>query len=437
MGKGQALYEHAKTLIPGGTQLLSKRPEMFLPGLWPAYYARAKGCQVWDLDGNEYADMSYMGIGSNVLGYAFDPVDQAARAAIDAGGMCTLNAPEEVELAELLLELHPWADMARYAKAGGEGMSLAVRVARAATGKDIVLFCGYHGWHDWYLSANLQDGDSLSAHLLKGLEPNGVPRGLAGTCRPFLYNDIQEFRDLVERFSGEIAAVVMEPVRNDLPVPGFLEEIRETTRKQNIVLVFDEITAGFRLCCGGSHLTLGVEPDMAIFAKAMTNGYPLAAVIGRREVMNSAQGSFISSTFWTERIGPAAAIAAVRYYREHKVHEHLTAMGEMVKGGWRELAERYRLPLHISGIAPLAHFDFQVEQPLVYKTFFIQEMLGLGYLSSNALYLSNAHSPAALERYLECCGQVIARIAELRGRGDDLASHLKGEVCHSGFQRLN
>ena len=197
MGKGQKLYKRAKEIIPGGTQLLSKRPEMFLPEQWPSYYSKAKGCEVWDLDGAHYYDMSLMGVGSNVLGYAYDPVDEAAKQAIDHGGMCTLNAPEEVGLAELLLSIHPWADMVRYAKAGGEAMSMASRICRAYTGKDIVLVCGYHGWHDWYLAANLVKGDPLADVHLKGLAPSGVPRGLAGSNLIFHYNNIEEFQDLV------------------------------------------------------------------------------------------------------------------------------------------------------------------------------------------------------------------------------------------------
>lgn len=257
MGTGQELYKRAKKIIPGGTQLLSKRPEMFAPDQWPAYYKKAKGCKVWDLDDKEYIDMSYMGIGANVLGYADDAVDDAARAAIANGSMCTLNAPEEVYLSEKLLELHPWAGSVRYAKAGGESMALAVRIARAFTKRDKILFCGYHGWHDWYLSANLSEGDALADQHLSGLDPLGVPKGLAGTNLPFHYNNIDEFEGLVEKYHGEIAAVVMEPIRNDYPQNDFLGKVRKITEKLGMLLVFDEITAGFRLCTGGSHLAMG------------------------------------------------------------------------------------------------------------------------------------------------------------------------------------
>lgn len=437
MAKGQALYNRAKEIIPGGTQLLSKRPEMFLPDQWPAYYSKAKGCEVWDLDGNHYYDMSLMGVGANVLGYAYDPVDQAAKTAIDCGGMCTLNAPEEVELAELLLELHPWADMVRYAKAGGESMSLAVRIARAYTRKDTVLVCGYHGWHDWYLAANLVKGDPLAGVHLKGLEPAGVPRDLAGSNLIFHYNRLDEFKRLMEENKGEIAAIIMEPIRNDYPQDGFLTEIRRATAEEKIPLIFDEISSGFRLCCGGSHLTLGVEPDIAVFAKAMTNGYPIAAIIGKREVMTAAQDTFISSTFWTERVALAAAIKAIQEYRMHNVSEHLIHMGKIVQEGWREQADAAEVQIEIGGIYPMSHFSFEGPQTLECKTYFTQEMLRQGYLASNAFYASLAHTEEIVAEYLTACGEVFRKIAAVLKRGEQISQYIDGPVCHSGFQRLN
>lgn len=437
MAKGQALYERAKELIPGGTQLLSKRPEMFLPDQWPSYYSRAKGCEIWDLDGNHYYDMSLMGVGSNVLGYAYEPVDNAAKQAIERGGMCTLNAPEEVELAELLLELHPWADMVRYAKAGGESMSMAVRIARAYSRKDIVLVCGYHGWHDWYLAANLVKGDPLAGVHLQGLEPAGVPRELAGSNLIFHYNRLDEFKQLMEENRGKIAAVVMEPIRNDYPQNGFLTEIRRMTAKEHITLIFDEISAGFRLCCGGSHLALGVEPDMAVFAKAMTNGYPVAAVIGKKEVMSAAQDTFISSTFWTERIALAAAIKSIQEYRRQNVSEYLMKAGKRVQEGWAEQAVSAGLKIEVGGIYPLSHFVFENDQPMACKTYFTQEMLKKGYLAYTGYYASFAHTEQIVEDYLTACGQVFHMIAELLKNKEPIANHINGPVCHTGFQRLN
>lgn len=437
MGKGQDLYNEAKKVIPGGTQLLSKRPEMWLPDQWPAYYSKAKGCEVWDMDGNHYYDMSIMGVGANALGYAFDEVDDAAKQAIDNGGMCTLNAPEEVYLAEKLLELHPWAAKVRYAKAGGEAMAMAARIARAYTKKDIVLVCGYHGWHDWYLSANLVKGDPLADVHLQGLAPVGVPRGLAGTNLIFHYNNIEEFKALIEENRGEIAAVVMEPIRNDYPENGFLNEIRRITREENIVLVFDEITAGFRLCAGGSHKVLGVEPDMAIFAKAMTNGYPVSAVIGREEVMQSAQETFISSTFWTERIALAATLKSIECYEKYHVDAHQKYVGTKVKKIWEETAKKNGIKIHIFGILPLIHFAFEYEDGLALKTYFTQEMLTEGFLAANGVYASYAHNDEVLEKYKKACDVVFGKIAGIFASGKDIRDSLNGPVCHSGFERLN
>ena len=437
MGKGQELYKRAKEIIPGGTQLLSKRPEMWLPEQWPSYYSRAKGCEVWDLDGNHYYDMSIMGVGANVLGYAFDEVDQTAKKAIDRGSMCTLNAPEEVELAEALLDLHPWADMVRYAKAGGEAMAMAARIARAYTGKDIVLVCGYHGWHDWYLSANLTKGDPLADVHLKGLAPAGVPKGLAGTNLIFHYNQEEEFEALVKENRGKIAAVIMEPIRNDYPNPGYLEKIREITEAEGIVLIFDEITAGFRLCPGGSHLKLGVNPDIAVFAKAMTNGYPVSAIVGKRDVMEAAQETFISSTFWTERIALAAALESIRCYQKYKVDEVQSRVGGRVKEGWLRAAERQGIKIHVSGILPLIHFEFLYENPLIYKTFFTQQMLKKGYLAATGLYVSLAHTESIIEEYLAACENVFEEIGKICLEGKEIMEYLDGPVCHAGFERLN
>ncbi len=437
-GNGQKLYKKAKTIIPGGTQLLSKRPEMFLPDFWPAYYSKAKGCKIWDLDGNEYIDVSYMGIGANVLGYANDEVDEAAKNAIDNGGMCTLNAPEEVYLAEELLKLHPWAGSVRYAKAGGEAMALAARIARAYTQKDIILFCGYHGWHDWYLSANLSNKNALNDQHIAGLEPLGVPSGLAGTNLPFHYNNIDEFEELMSRHKGKIAAVVMEPVRNDYPEKDFLKKIREMTSQENIVLVFDEITAGFRVCAGGSHKILGVEPDIAVFAKGLTNGYPLSAVLGRKEIMEASQGTFISSTFFTERIAFAAALKNVELYQKYKVWEKQLEYGEMVQNGWKKAAEKHSLKIDVGGIAPLGHFAIIGEESsLVYKTFFTQEMLKRGYIANTAFYTSYAHSPEIINAYLDAVDEVFAMIAELISSGKKVEDSLEGDICHTGFGRLN
>lgn len=435
MGRSQELYVKAKKLIPGGTQLLSKRPEMFLPDFWPAYYSKAKGCKVWDLDGNKYTDMSYMGIGSCILGYADDDVDKAVKGVINKGSMTTLNAPEEVELAELLTGIHPWAQMARYARSGGEAMSIAVRIARAASGKDVVLFCGYHGWHDWYLSANLASDKALDGHLLPGLNPTGVPRYLKGSSHPFLYNDTDGFLKLADKFKGRIGAVVLEPIRNDGPKKDFISAIMKTAKKAKAPLIIDEITSGFRLNAGGAHLVLGIEPDMAVFAKGMSNGFPMAAVIGKRNVMEKAQDTFISSTYWTERTGPVAALATIGKIRQKGVPARLIATGKRVQEGWRHSARANGLDIEIGGIYPLGHFSFKYKNPLALKTLFTQLMLEKDFLATTAFYASYAHKDEDVTEYLNAAEESFGIIREAVETGRP-EKYLRGPVCHSGFKRL-
>ena len=435
MNSGANLYKKAKKIIPGGTQLLSKRPEMFLPDLWPAYYDKVKGCKVWDLDGNEYIDMSYMGIGACILGYADEDVNTAVKKAIDKGNMSTLNCPEEVELAQILCEIHPWAGMVRYARTGGEAMAIAVRIARAKTGKDLVLFCGYHGWQDWYLSANLADDEALDGHLLPGLAPKGVPRGLKGTVFPFNYNDRDAFLELINKYKDNLGVVVMEPIRNYYPKEGFLETIREITKKLRIVLIFDEVTSGWRLNIGGAHLSFKVEPDIAVFAKAISNGYPMAAIIGKPEIMETAQDSFISSTYWTERIGPVAALTTIKKLKRDNIPEHLINIGKDVQEGWKKLLEKHGLNITVSGINPLGHFSFNYDNPLVLKTLFTQLMLEKGFLATNTFYASYAHKREHVKKYLEKVDETFDFISKAIKEGNP-KKYLKGPICHAGFRRL-
>lgn len=328
MGKSQELYVKAKKLIPTGTELLSKRPEMFLPDLWPSYYKKAEGCRVWDLDDRQYYDFAQMGVGSCTLGYADPDVNSAVMDAVKNGSMCTLNSFEEVELAERLIALHhPWAERARFARSGGEACSIAVRIARAKTGRNKVAFCGYHGWSDWYISANIGDESQLDEQLLPGLKPTGVPRMLQGTALPFLYNNLSSLENLIDKYPDDIAAIIMEPRRGEELQEGFLEGVRCIADKIGAVLIFDEITAGFRLCIGGIHKLYGTHPDIAVFGKALGNGFPITAVIGRKEVMDAAEASFISSTFWTERIGFAAGIATLKKMEEINSPQILLIMG--------------------------------------------------------------------------------------------------------------
>jgi glutamate-1-semialdehyde 2,1-aminomutase len=435
MGKGQELYKKAKTLIPGGTMLLSKRPEMFLPENWPSYFSKAKGCEVWDLDKKKYIDMCIMGIGTNTLGYGNDEVDNAVVETARKGNMSTLNCPEEVELAEKLIEINPWADMVRFARSGGEANSIAIRIARAASGKDNVAICGYHGWHDWYLSANHNEGNDLSDHLLKGLSPNGVPSNLKNTVFPFHYNNYEELLDIVN--TKDIGVIKMEVERNFGPKNNFLNKVRDLATKRNIVLIFDECTSGFRETFGGIYQKYGVEPDMAMYGKTLGNGYALTAVVGKKSVMEAAQSTFISSTFWTERIGPTAALATLKVMEEVKSWEIITDIGNIMRKGWQKLAEDHNLSITISGIPSLSTYSFNTDKALEYKTLITQEMLSKGYLASTNFYASTAHNEDNLKLYFEALNDVYTIIADCENGNKKIENLLKGPVCHAGFKRLN
>jgi glutamate-1-semialdehyde 2,1-aminomutase len=434
LGTGQKLWKRAKKVIPGGNMLLSKRAEMFLPEQWPAYFSKAKGCRVWDMDGKEYIDMSIMGIGTNTLGYGHPEVDEAVRRVVDAGNMSTLNCPEEVYLAEKLIELHPWADMARFARSGGEVNAIAIRIARAAVGKDKVAICGYHGWHDWYLSANLGGDKNLDGHLLPGLEPKGVPENLRDTIYPFSYNNFSELEELVK--THDIGVIKMEVSRSTGPEDNFLHKVRRLASERGIVLIFDECTSGFRQSFGGLHKFYGVEPDMAVFGKALGNGYGITAVIGRREIMEAAQSTFISSTFWTERIGPTAALKTLEVMEKEKSWEKITQTGLDITARWRGLAEKYSLLISTSGLPALTCFNFDSANALAYKTLITQEMQAKGYLAGNSVYVCTAHSPEIVSCFFEELDPIFCLIKECE-EGRDIMSLLKGPVCDSGFKRLN
>jgi glutamate-1-semialdehyde 2,1-aminomutase len=436
MGAGQKLYKRAKHIIPGGNMLLSKRPEMFLPDLWPAYFDSAKGCMVKDLDGNEYIDMCIMGIGTNSLGYGDDHVDSAVMSAVKKGNMSTLNCPEEVLLIDKLISMHPWADMGKLTRSGGEANAVALRIARAFSGKSKVAICGYHGWHDWYLSVNLSTKSGLDKHLMPGLSTEGVPYTLEGETLPFFYNDIASLEALFEEHN-DIGVVFMEVQRNHQPTDNFLEKVRNLADINSAVLIFDECTSGFRETYGGLHLKYGVQPDLAMFGKALGNGYAINAIIGTRDVMQAAQNTFISSTFWTERIGPTAALAALERIEKIRSWEIISRVGKSVKDIWLLLAKEFSIKIEVSGLDSLGSFTFLGDNSMIYKTFLTQEMLKNGYLASTIFYASTAHTASIIDIYGRKLKQVFKRISDVENGLADVSDLLDGEVCHQGFKRLN
>jgi len=435
--KGQQLYTHAKERIPGGVQLLSKRPEMFAPGKWPSYAVRAEGCKVWDLDGNCFTDVTTSGIGSCLLGYADPDVTAAVTKRIANGSMTNLCAPEEVYLADRLCEIHPWAEQVRFARTGGESCAVAVRIARATTGRDLVAISGYHGWSDWYLSANLSNDHQLDGQLLPGLKPAGVPSQLTGTAYTFFGGDQESFDALIREHGHELACVIMEPMRTTNPPEGFLEHVRKETSRVGALLIFDEITIGWRYTFGGCHKEANVTPDIAVFAKALGNGHPIAAVIGTKAAMEGAHESFISSTYWTEAVGPTAALAALEKMEKTRVWEHVRHAGTVIQQSFTDSSNRHGIPVRCSGFPCLTHCDF-TENGLEMKTLFIRLMLEEGFLTNTTIYPSLAHTDEVLAQYAAALDIVFAKMADILKRGgiEAVREILGDNVCQTGFKRL-
>jgi glutamate-1-semialdehyde 2,1-aminomutase len=434
----QERYVAAKKLIPGGGQLLSKRPEMYAPGQWPPYFSEARGVEVIDLAGRRLVDMSTMSVGACLLGYADPEVNAAVCRRAMLGSMCSLNSPAEVELAEVLLALHPWADMVRFARSGGEALAMAVRIARAATGRNKVALCGYHGWHDWYLAANLSptgQSDSLAGHLLAGLQPAGVPASLGGTAMPFAYNQLDQLATIVQRESDDLAAIVMEPLRQQSPAAGFLEGVRSLANRCGAALLFDEVSVGWRMALGGAHLGLGVQPDLAVFSKALANGYPMAAVVGREPWMQAAQDTFISSTMWTDGIGPAAALATIAKFRTCDVPTHVAQIGEQFRRLMREHANRHQVDLQFYGPPALSSHTFAHDEGAALQTLWTVRMLERGFLVGSNFYPSWAHQPHHVDACAAAATEVFAELGEAV-REHDAAQRLGGPVKQTGFQRL-
>ena len=432
----QDAYRHAKERIPGGVQLLSKRPEMMAPDVWPAYASESRGCETWDLDGKHYYDFTGTGIGACLLGFRDPDVTAAVRRRVNLGSMSQLNYVDEVTLADLLCEIHPWAEQARFARCGGEICAIAARIARATTDRSVIAFCGYHGWQDWYLAANLGESDALRGHLFPGLDPLGVPRELRGTAYPFTYGNRQEYQAILDQHGDRLAAVIMEPCRYEDPEPGWLEFVRDGAHTHGALLIFDEITIGWRLHRGGSHLRFGVNPDMAVFAKALGNGHPAAAVIGTRAAMDGAHSSFISSTYWTEGVGPAAAVATLRKMMRLDVPTYVAHIGQQVKDQWRTLADRHGLPVITdNGYACMAHFRFDGELANEMKTLYTQWMLQKGFLSGGYIYPSLAHTEKIVALHGQAVDETFGQIADAR-RAGKVKEALAGPPAHTGFRRL-
>lgn len=434
ISSGQKLWRRAQKSIPDGNMFYSKNPDLILPNYWPTYFNKAKGCHIWDLDNIKLTDFSMMGVGTNLLGYSRKEIDDAVKKNISKSNMSTLNCPEEVYLAEKLIGIHPWADKAKFARTGAEANAMAIRIARSYSKKQNIAVCGYHGWHDWYLAANLNNKENLNKHLLPGLGSNGVLKKLKDTVFTFNFNDFKKLEELIKK--KDIGVIIMEVSRNYLPQNNFLKKVRDIANKNKIVLIFDECSSGFRETYGGIHLKYKVSPDICMFGKAIGNGYAITSIIGKGEIMMKSSESFISSTFWSERIGYTAGCATLDLMKKVKSWKYVTKLGKKIKNEWIKLADKYEIPISVNGIDALPNFYIKSPKNLEYKTYISQEMLKKKFLSSNSVYVSTAHDEKILRKYINILDKIFNTIKECED-GKDISKILDGLVCKSSFKRLN
>ncbi|MBH44234.1 MAG: aminotransferase class III [Gammaproteobacteria bacterium] len=427
----QKLLSNAKKIIPGGNQLISKRSEMFLPGLWPNFYKKAKGCSIWDLNNNHYYDFCGMGVTSCVLGYSDNEINQQIVKAIKNGSMSTLNSYEEYELAKKLINIHPWSSMVKFTRSGGEACSVAIRIARAYSGKDKIAICGYHGWHDWYLSLNLKNKNNLDKQLLPGLKTIGVPKSLSKTTVPFSFNDKKSFDKIINK---KIGVIIMEPMRDKLPDLDFLRHVRSTAKKINAVLIFDEITSGFHDNYGGIHLKFGINPDIVIFGKALGNGHPISAIVGKKNIMNRSQDTFISSTMWTERVGFVAGIATLNKMKKINVQIKNINKGNYLRMKLYKVAKKYNINISICGLESIPILKFLHKDSDRLMTYYTQEMLKVGYLAGSQIVMSSSHTQSIINQYIKAADEVFKSISKYISSNKKVP--LKGAVKHNTFKRL-
>jgi glutamate-1-semialdehyde-2,1-aminomutase len=414
----------ARAVVPGAAQTFSKGPTVFVQGAAPNFLARAQGAYAWDVDGNRYIDY-IMGLGPVILGHGYPAVNDAVRSQLDVGASFSLPHPIEVEVSELLLEFVPWAQMVRFAKNGSDATSGAVRLARAFTGRDVVACCGYHGWQDWFIGSTSRS--------------RGVPEAVSALTMPFRYNDLDALAAVFEAHGERVACVIMEPVAFTAPKPGFLEGVKELCRANSSLLIFDEVVVGFRMALGGAHARFGVEPDLACFGKAIANGFPLAAIVGRRDVMKLFEDVFFSFTFGGEAVSLAACRATLRELRERDVLAHLWRIGEQLKQRTNRLIEQTRLASCVScvGFAPwttLSFRDHNGQSSLLIRSLFQQEVLKRGVLTHGNHMLSLSHDETIVDETLHAYEPAFTVLADaLRNR--EVEGRLEGPPVQAVFRQ--
>lgn len=396
------LKKKAESLIPGCSQTFSKAPSQFVQGVSPVFLEKGKGSHVWDVDGNRYIDYA-MALGPVILGHNYPAVTGAVKKALEKGATFSLPHRLEVELAELLCDMIPCAEMARFGKNGSDATTGAVRVARAYTGRDKIACSGYHGWQDWYIATTTRD--------------KGIPQDVKKLTLTFEYNKIETLEKLFRENKGEIACVIMEPVGIIFPEDDFLNKVKELTRKNGALLIFDEIVTGFRLSLGGAQEYFGVIPDIACFGKAMANGFPISAIVGRKDIMKLFDEIFYSFTFGGEIISIAASIATIKELKNKKVIGHLWEQGRRLKDGYNVFTKEFGLEEYTGciGFDPRTvtlFKDKKGDTDLLLKSLFQQECIKRGILFVGCHNISYGHTNDDIEYTLRVYRSVFDIIKE-------------------------
>lgn len=390
--------ERSRQVIPCATQTLSKGVDQFVAGVTPTFLREGTGCVVTDVDGNSYIDYP-MALGPILLGYGYPRTVQAVTEQMRRGTVFTLPHPLEVEVAERLVDLVPSAEMVRFGKNGSDATTAAVRLVRAATGREVILTCGYHGWHDWYLSQTTRNA--------------GIPGVVRSLVDPFPFNDLEALDRLLALHRGNVAGVILE-ISVDDPAPGFLEGVRDRVHQAGGLFILDEIITGFRYAVGGAQEHFGVTPDVTCLGKGMANGLPLSAVVGRRDVMLAFEEAFFSGTFGGETLSLAAAKVTLDEVAAGGVIEHIWTTGDRLRRGLIEMIAGAGLEVELLGCAPRTVFTFQIDgvESAALKGLFLQETVRRGVLFGGVAFITYSHREAAIERTLDICGEVFAVLGD-------------------------
>ena len=432
--KGYKLWKKSLEIIPGGTGLLSKRPDRYASHLWPTYYEDSKGIYLTDLNGQKWKDFAQMGLGCAILGYNNKELNNHVNKFINKGINTTLNCPEEYLLAKKLLKINSFAEGVRFCRSGGEAMSIAVRIARAKTNTSKIAFSGYHGWHDWYLSTNLENKKNLNQHLISNLSTSGVPIELKKTVFPFKFNSVSQLKKILLN-NKSIKIIVIEGARKEMVSEQMTKYLKSIQRKHKMLIIFDEITSGLRTSLAGIYKKIKFTPNIVVYGKALGNGFAINAIVGD-ECMKYAENSFISSSFHTERVGFVAALKTIEIIKKNKLWVHFDKLGKKITKSWNEIANQNDINILTNTFYPLPSFVFDHPNASNYLTFVVQELIKFKILGAGSIYLSMSHTDKEVDFYLKKIEVVFRDLSKIIKSNANTNSFLDIPKINTGFGRL-